>query len=98
MGSSVSTVSCLNSDDWNETSLGYLEFGGNNGFSQIINKYSLPESPALLKYQTKAAHHYRLQLDSIVNKIPIEDPSPSLEEGKEIVPIVPGIPYMLLYP
>jgi len=79
---SISTVKCLNSDDWNEFEISHLEAGGNEAFDQLIKKYSLPEVPALVKYKTKAAQHYRLQLESIANKTIFEDSAPSLEEGK----------------
>lgn len=89
-------MKCLNSDDWDELSIARLEAGGNSGFDQLVKKFLLPENPPLAKYQTKAARHYRLQLESVAKKTVFEDPAPSLEEGKESIPIVPDVGYFVL--
>lgn len=47
----------------------------------------------MAKYKTKAAQHYRLQLDSIVKKTIFQDPAPSLEEGKQPIASLPNPMY-----
>eukprot|EP01022_Parablepharisma_sp_SALTPOND_P026596 TRINITY_DN64465_c0_g1_i1.p7 TRINITY_DN64465_c0_g1~~TRINITY_DN64465_c0_g1_i1.p7 ORF type:complete len:187 (-),score=41.56 TRINITY_DN64465_c0_g1_i1:2687-3247(-) len=59
--------------------------GGNYAFTEFLQDYQLLQSPALLKYQTKAAEYYRFKLRSMVEGVPFDVPPPPLEEGKKFV-------------
>ena len=84
LGSYISKIKSINSSEWAHISLEHLEAVGNNGFINLIQKYTLPEKPTLAKYQTKAAEYYRLKIDTMAKRIPFDVVAPSLSDGKEV--------------
>ena len=73
-------------DTWNEKQLKLMALGGNQKMREFFQNYDLSDESIEVKYGTRAADFYRLQLRSTAEGIPFNEPSPNYEEGEQQLP------------
>ncbi len=69
LGSNISVVKSLESEEWNDKQVLFLKKGGNDNLKNFFNEYNIQESfPIEVKFKTKASEYYRNNLRNIVEK------------------------------
>ena len=69
LGSNISVVKSLESEEWNDKQVLFLKKGGNDNLKNFFNEYNIQEAfPIEVKFKTKASEYYRNNLRNIVEK------------------------------
>ena len=79
MGLGTSFVRSLSMDTWTEKQLRLMALGGNAKLKSFFENYDLHEENLQLRYSTRAAEYYRLQLRSVCENIPFDEEKPSYD-------------------
>ena len=86
MGPRTSFVRSLSMDTWTEKQLRLMALGGNARLKSFFENYDLHEENLQLRYSTRAAEFYRLELRSNSEMIPFNEEKPSYDQGREQMP------------
>ena len=62
-----------------------MALGGNKKMNAFLQKFDLNGETVQNKFNTIAAHHYRLSLRSEDKDVPFLDEPPTYDKGKEVI-------------
>lgn len=73
-------------DTWSERQLKLMALGGNKELKNYFQNFDLNEESVQLRYNTRAADHYRLMIRSASDNIPFAEIKPEYSAGREQIP------------
>lgn len=80
----TSFVRSITLDKWTERQVKNMHFGGNQKFTEFLNKFDLAAEEIKPKYSSKAAAFYRKKLVALCNgSEEIDEEEPTFEEGRK---------------